>query len=325
MPRSSGSLSAPSPSSEPPPGTALFFAEQPLVFQAIRVRFTRTGILAVALLLASGIVAVNAGNNLLYLVVAGLLSLLSLSGILAYGNLRRLTVRVRPPEEIYAGRPVTVPLEIKNRRRRLPAYLLTATGDGGEETIVEIPPQMGAAVSLTAIFSQRGRHPFPLREITSEFPFGLIRRGGTFRPAGTCLVYPHPLPVAWEMLERAEREGELISRQEPGVGGDWRGLRDYTPGDSLSRVQWKNWLRLRRLQTKEFEAEGAAPVIFSWEGVPGPGMEERLGQLTWLVRTALRRGRSVGLVLPGRGYSPGTGPQHRRELLAALAIHGREP
>ena len=113
-----------------------------------------------------------------------------------------------------------------------------------------------------------------------------------------------------------------MSRRGPGVGGDYRGLRDYVPGDSLSRVQWTSWLRLRRLQTKEFESEGAPPAVYRFDAVPGPGTEERLGQLAWLVRAGLRRGRSVGLVLPGQTIPPGTGAAHRRALLAALARFG---
>ena len=94
------------------------------------------------------------------------------------------------------------------------------------------------------------------------------------------------------------------------------------PGDSFSRVQWSSWLRLRRLQTKEFEAEGAPPAVYRFDAVPGPGTEERLSQLAWLVRAGLRRGRSVGLVLPGQAIPPGSGSTHRRKLLAALARFG---
>jgi uncharacterized protein (DUF58 family) len=289
------------------------------------VRFTRTGAIAVALLLAAGIVAVNAANNLLYLVVAGLLALLALSGVIGYGNLRRLALRVNPPEEVYAGQPVTVPLLIRNGRRRFPAFLLRAAGENAEETVIEILPGREATIPLTVTFPARGRQPFPLRELTSEFPFGLIRRGGTFRPGGTCLVYPRPIAVGWELVESAEREGAVRARSTPGGGGDWRGLREYVPGDSLSHIQWKSWLRSRRLQTKEFEDEGAPPVTFTWEGVPGPGGEERLGQLTWLVRTAFRRGHRVGLELPGRSFPPARDAAHRRALLAALALYGARP
>jgi uncharacterized protein (DUF58 family) len=274
--------------------------------------------------LACGIVAVNSGNNLLYLVVAALLALLALSGVLGHRNLRGVGLRLLAPEEAWAGRAVSVRADLVNRRRVLPAFLLCVGPERGPAaaTVVEIPPASRGRLDLTLSFPGRGRHPWPAYEVSSEFPFGLIRRGALVHPPGTCLVYPRPIPVPWEMIERSEHEGELQSRRAAGSGGDYRGLRDYAPGDSVSRINWKSWLRLRRLHTREFDAEGAPPVLYSFDSVPGPGIEERLGQLAWLVRTALRRGRSVGLSLPGRTIPPGGGASHRRTLLAALALFG---
>jgi len=277
---------------------------------------------AIAFVLASGIVAVNSGNNLLYLVVAAMLAVFALSGLLGHRNLRGVGLRLLAPEEAWAGRPVSVRAELVNHRRFLPAFLLSVRPESrdGAATALEIPPGRRVQVALTMAFGRRGRQPWPAHAVTSEFPFGLIRRGALVRPPGACLVYPHPIPVPWEMIERSEREGELRARRTAGSGGDYRGLRDYIPGDGISRIHWKSWLRLRRLHTREFESEGAPPVLYAFDAVPGPGLEDRLGQLAWLVRTALRRGRSVGLELPGRTIPPGSGAAHRRELLAALAL-----
>ena len=288
------------------------------------IRLTATGAIAIALVLAAGIVAVNSGNNLLYLVVASLLAALALSGLLGHHNLRRVGVRLIAPDEAWAGRPVSVRAEIVNRGQRLPAFLLALGAQPGQPagTILEIPPGAHAEIPLTLTFPKRGVQPWPVHSLISEFPFGLIRRGGLVRSPGLCLVYPSPLAVPWEVAEAAEREGALLSRRALGVGGDYRGLRDYAPGDNLARVQWSSWLRLRRLQTKEFESEGAPPAVYRFDAVPGPGTEERLSQLAWLVRAGLRRGRSVGLVLPGLFLPPATGAGQRRRLLAALARFG---
>ena len=78
---------------------------------AVHIRLTTTGAIAIALLLAAGIVAVNSGNNLLYLVVASLLAALALSGLLGHHNLRRVVVRLIAPDEAWAGRPVSVRAE----------------------------------------------------------------------------------------------------------------------------------------------------------------------------------------------------------------------
>jgi uncharacterized protein (DUF58 family) len=290
----------------------------------LRIRPTRAGLLAVGLLLGAGIVAVNSGNNLLYLVVAALLAALALSGVLGHRNLRGVGLRLLSPAEAWAGRPLTVDAELRNTRSRLPAFLLAVRSPEGGGVAVETPPGATSRIAVTVTFPARGRQPWPPQEVTSEFPFGLIRRGAVVQPPGGCLVYPRPLPVAWEHVERAEREGELLARRTAGAGGDYRGLREYAPGDSLARVHWTSWLRLRRLHSKDFEAEGAPPVVYAFSGVPGPGTEERLGQLAWLVRTALRRGRSVGLELPGRAIAPAAGAAHRRRLLAALALFGEQ-
>jgi uncharacterized protein (DUF58 family) len=237
------------------------------------IRPTTTGACAIALVLAAGIVAVNSGNNLLYFVVASLLALLALSGILGHRNLRGVGLRLVAPDEVWAGRSVSVRAELVNRRRRMPAFLLALGGGTGypEGTVLEIPPGLHGEVSLTLTFPARGVRPWPAYAVTSEFPFGLIRRGGLVQPPGACLVYPAPLAVPWELSGRVEHEGELLARRVPGHGGDYRGLRDYAPGDSISRVRWKSWLRLRRLHTKEFDAEGAPPVLYSFDAVPGPG------------------------------------------------------
>jgi uncharacterized protein (DUF58 family) len=293
---------------------------EPLRFRRIKLRLTRAGMLYIAFTLTIGVVAVNSGNNLLFILVTALLSLLALSGLLAYHNIGGLAISLRTPEEIFAGSPATVTLELTNVKERFPSYLLTCADDEGGEVIVELFPGETAGLPIRTEFPERGHHDLPERVLTSEFPFGLVHRGGTFRPGGSCLVYPRPLAVAWSLFEGAERLGTEQRLPIAGIGGDYRGLREYLPGDSLSRVQWKGWLRHRRLLTKEFEAEGAAPVTFSYHAVPGPGVEERLGQLTWLVRTAFRRQRAVGLILPGRTFAPAADSRHRKTLLTALAL-----
>lgn len=321
MPHSSRTSSAPRPSADAGARAAAAATHAALGNGRIRISLTATGAFAIALVLAAGIVAVNSGNNLLYLVVASLLAALALSGLLGQRNLREIGLRLIAPDEIWAGRPVTVRAELVNRRRRLAAFLLSVGGQQGAAagTLLEIPAGECAAITLSLTFPVRGPQPWPPHAVTSEFPFGLIRRGALVQPPGACLVYPAPVALTWEFAERAEREGELQALRTPGVGGDYRGLRDYVPGDNLSRVRWSSWLRLRRLETKEFEAQGAPPIIYRFAGMPGPGTEERLGQLAWLVQTNLRRGRSVGLELPAGTIPPGSGASHRRELLTALA------
>ncbi len=288
----------------------------------VHVRLTRSGTLYILLTIVMGGVAVNAANNLLYIAVAALLALMSVSGILAYVNIRGLAAVVRPPDEIFAGRPVGLTVDIRNQKRHFPSLLIMVGAPTAGHPVLLIPPGGSAPIRIEKVFDRRGRQPLGELMLLSPFPFGLILRGGSFDPGITCLVYPAPIAIPWQMVSETEQRGEGTTINLAGMGGDHRGLRDYLPGDSLSRIHWKGWLRHRRLLTREFDAEGGPPVVLRYEAMPGPGNEERLGQLAWLVRTELRRDRAVGLRLPGMSFPPGSGSGHRRRLLTALALHG---
>ena len=57
----------------------------------------------IAITLLLGFAAVNTGNNLLFLVVSGLLAFMSVTGLAGMTNLKGLTPELVPPVEIFAG------------------------------------------------------------------------------------------------------------------------------------------------------------------------------------------------------------------------------
>ena len=73
-----------------------------------RLRFTREGKVFIGITFGVGFAAVNTGNNLLYLVLGLLLSLVILSGVLSEIALRGLEFRRRLPRRAYAGTPALV-------------------------------------------------------------------------------------------------------------------------------------------------------------------------------------------------------------------------
>lgn len=83
---------------------------------------TRGGIVYVLLTLVIAIAALNTGNNLLYIVVAAMLSAILVSGFASAMALRRLELDVRLPEHVFAGRPVLGRIVVRNPRRWLPSF-----------------------------------------------------------------------------------------------------------------------------------------------------------------------------------------------------------
>jgi uncharacterized protein (DUF58 family) len=272
------------------------------------------------LTLLVGSAAVNAANNMLYLITAGLLALMALSGIIAYWALQRLELHIALPRDWFAGEEVPLRMTVVNNRRRLPSFLLCLRNAEDDFLLTEVPAGTGAHGVLRYTFQRRGTHDLGEITVTSAFPFAFFHRGGTLPLQASVLVYPRPL--FRERQDSAPQVGREVGAgaSTKGVGGDFHGLRDYCPGDQPSRVNWKAWARTGRLVVNEFDEESAPPLLLTLESVPGPTLEERLGQLTGLVLEAHRLGRPVGLSLPGEVLEPGCGAAQRERQLRALAL-----
>ncbi len=89
----------------------------------------------VLLALAIGLAAVNTGNNLLYLLLAMMLSLIVVSGLLSEQCLRRVLIQRRLPAHIFAGSPSTGYFSIANGKARVPSFSLHVMDLIGELSI----------------------------------------------------------------------------------------------------------------------------------------------------------------------------------------------
>jgi uncharacterized protein (DUF58 family) len=83
---------------------------------------TRVGVVYVLVTLVIGIAALNTGNNLLYIVVAAMLSAILASGMASAVVLRSLELDVRMPAHLFAGRAAQGRITLRNSRRWLPSF-----------------------------------------------------------------------------------------------------------------------------------------------------------------------------------------------------------
>ena len=92
------------------------------VREAMDYEMTRAGLLYMAITVVIGIAALNTGNNLLYIVVAALLSAILVSGIASALVLRGLELEISLPEHVFARRPMLARLLLRNQRRWMPSF-----------------------------------------------------------------------------------------------------------------------------------------------------------------------------------------------------------
>ncbi|MDT8440205.1 MAG: DUF58 domain-containing protein [Desulfuromonadales bacterium] len=272
-----------------------------------------------------GFAAVNTGNNLLYLMVSALLGFMAISGVLGRWNLARVAVDCLPPTEIFAGVPTLLGIELTNRRRWLPIFLMEVALDGHRVLFPVVEPGSRQHRPLPVRFARRGLHEPPVLQIRSRFPINFFLREQLLATRLAILVYPRPLPTP--LPTQADPGGDRGERQTAvrGAYGDISQIRDYQGGEPLRQIHWKLSARHDQLKVKELSAATRAPLLIDLEQLPGIGLEERLGRAAWLVMRLLREGRPVGLQAGAMELSPDSGAQQRRLLLQALAYYGQNP
>jgi uncharacterized protein (DUF58 family) len=92
------------------------------VREAMDYDVTRAGLIYILTSVLIGIAALSSGNNLLYVVVAALLSAILVSGVASALVLRSLQLDVHLPEHVFAGRPMVARLLLRNLSSWLPSF-----------------------------------------------------------------------------------------------------------------------------------------------------------------------------------------------------------
>ena len=205
-----------------------------------RLRFTREGKLFVGLTVGVGVAAVNTGNNLLYLVLGLLLSLITLSGVLSEIALRGLEFRRRLPRRAYAGVAALVEIEVLNRKRYAPSYSIEVEdrieGRRTDKRCYFLKVSAGArqTAAYRRVAPVRGVERYVSLRVATRFPFGLFEKWREVEMPEEQLVYPSPLRTG----ERAPHDtvnGEHFAREERGQG-EVDGVRDIATALPLSIV-----------------------------------------------------------------------------------------
>jgi uncharacterized protein (DUF58 family) len=291
---------------------------------------TREGWWFIGAILAIGLAAINTGNNLLYLIVAMLLSVMALSGALSEQTLRRLDLHREGPARLFAGSPAPFTLWVGNRKRRLPSYALHLSEDrpSGEPALrqffLKLGPQEREAWRYTLTFPRRGRHRLPGLRLSTRFPFGLFAK--TSRPllSQPVLVFPALHPLAPDEIPAALDPG-WRDRDRRGHGASLRNLRPYRPGDDPRLLHWKSSAKAGELMVKELEDEERPCLSLLLED-PAPGtppdlIERNLSFAASLAALASRRGAELELVTAEGTTGLGQGPTHLDRLLERLALY----
>lgn len=293
-------------------------------------RVTTEGTRFLFFTLAVAVAAINTGNNLFYLLLAMMLSIILMSGIMAESCLRRLEFHRHLPDLVYAGEPVTATVVVANRKSRLPSFSLHLWDVTGEQefdrglTVWQLMPGASQISSYPLIATRRGRLRFDGVRVGTSFPFGLFHKKAYYPLDGSVVVAPFIRPVESALLQGLTLFGQDLSLPRKGHGSDLYNLRQYQAGDDSRTIHWLSTARTSKLMVRETEAEDQRRVTLMLS-LLAPLSHERLFEEAVSLTASMAqdlgaRGYQVRLVVGGVSSPFGQGEAHLLQLMETLAL-----
>lgn len=209
-----------------------------------KLKFTREGKYYLGITLGVGFAAINTGNNLLYLLLGMLLSLIVVSGVMSDLSLRHLTVTRRLPARAQVGRAHLVEIEVYNHKKRVPSYAIEVedlrAGQPADKRcfFLKISPASAQVAAYRRTPAKRGRDRHTGFRIATRFPFGLFEKSREVEAEGDLIIYPAVDPVRLPAEDPGRREGGT-SLSGRGGGDETFGLRPMREGDDPRDIYWR--------------------------------------------------------------------------------------
>jgi uncharacterized protein (DUF58 family) len=230
------------------------------LFEAgLRHQVTRSGLVFTALILMVGLAAFISANNLLFLLLAAMMSTLMISGLISRLGIAGLELEFQLPEHVSARRKATGRVIVRNNKRWMTSFSVRLAGSpesglSRELYFALIPGGARIEEIVEAMFSRRGIHKDNSFQFSTRFPFGFTERRAQVRLSREVLVYPciDPQPGFDELALSLEGDIQAHFR---GRGHDFYRIRPYEPTESARHVDWRATAHTGDLQVREFARE----------------------------------------------------------------------
>jgi uncharacterized protein (DUF58 family) len=293
------------------------------------IRLTSEGIRFLLFTIAIGVAAINTGNNLFYLLLAMMLSLVVISGLLSEQCLRRLDFHRHVPDLILANDPTTVTLSVTNRNTWLPCFSLklldVAAGQDLDRGLFvdHLPPQRSVLLSYPILATARGRLRLECVRAETLFPFGLFLKRALYQVPAEILVGPPIRPLSLRFVDELVSEGQGLTLPRRGHGTQLYNLRLYQPGDDSRAIHWMTTARTSQLVVRETEAEDQRRITIMLSTIAPDDHDALFERSVMLVASLLwqlSEKYPLRLIVSGEDSELGSGPDHLLAMLRLLAL-----
>ena len=290
----------------------------------MKTRPNRHTLALLAILLTIWYAGAAQQNGTAYVLAFLLGSLLLVSYLHAKNHLRGIAVTVGSLPPVRKGQSLRLPLTLSVASGRNPTGLEITSPSAVAPAMVEsVSPNHPTHVSLTLKPSEAGRQESVSVTLRSRFPLGFFTTEHSLQITKPHLVHPAPsgtLPLPGTRSDTHTGDATLpgATASQRSGGDDFNGVRPWASGDPLKHVDWRAVARGRPMMVKQFTG-GSSPVVeLKWSSVDLP-VKERASQMAKWIDEADERGLRFSLELPDLFIKAGSGVDHRRRCLDALA------
>jgi uncharacterized protein (DUF58 family) len=232
--------------------------------------------------------AVNTSNNLLFVVLAALLSAIVVSGVISRNSLRQVSLTLQLPENVFVGERVFIKVTLKNLKRIFPSFSIQVEdpdlgrkqsspgffrkflfnrrnanpeSEASDRAMLRqsayfpiLGPRETCSELMVQSFPQRGVYNLQGFWISTRFPFGLFRRGEFIGAKGEILVYPLLQEISAFFHLLPFLPGHLEGRHV-GPGENLFSIRKYQESESARIIDWKATAKTGDLMAREYARE----------------------------------------------------------------------
>ena len=252
-----------------------------LLMRRVRYKVTRGGVLFTAAIVLVGLAAVASANNLLFLILATMLSTLMVSGLVSRLCLAGLELDFLVPEHVSAGRTIPAKLYVRNLKFWMPSFSIHVVGVEQDapsvlESAVYFPviPGGGTLEEIVQVhFARRGQYRENRFAFHTRFPFGFLEKTARVVLRREVTVYPCiDARAGFEEL-LADIAGDIETHYR-GLGRDFYRIRPYEAFENARHVDWKATAHTGDLQVREFARDQEQTVELYLDLEVPPGFEE---------------------------------------------------
>lgn len=324
------------------------------------IRITREGLIYLTGVLVLFIASINTENNLLFLVLAALLSMIAVSGIISRNALKQVSLSLQVPENVFVGERVSIKVSMTNLKRIFPTFSIrvedpelgrrpsllfllrnllklhpaTSQDESSDQAMLRqaayfpiLRPGETRSELTVQCFPRRGLYKLEGFWISTRFPFGFFQRGERIGANGEVLVYPQVQEISAFFHLLPFLPGRL-NGLHVGPGEDLFSIRKYQETESSRIIDWKATAKTGELMAREYALDEESKFCLILDtrifGQTQAGYENKFERAVTLAASIaahfLRGGAGIEFMTAHEYVPRGIGSNHLFRILRILAV-----